>query len=108
MSQPIVYNGKEFQLTTTRRSDPEAGARFVKRNIVQSRERVMRLDATLHDRVTGHLTPFRVWFESGAEQLPPLCFEYQAKSFLRLTFEFDPAAAGPPIGLALNRKPSEG
>jgi len=107
-NQPIVYNGKELLLTTTRKPDPEAGARFAKRNLVQSRGRVMRLDATVRDHATGHLTPFRVWFESGAEQLPPLCFEYQPKSFLRLTFEFDPTAAGPPIGLALHKRQTEG
>ncbi len=105
--QLIIYNGKEFLLRTTRKPDPSAGTKFAERHLAKSSEHVMRLDATLREQTTGHLTAFRLWFESGAEHLSPLCFEYQAKSFLRLTFEFDPASAGPPIGLALNKKETE-
>jgi hypothetical protein len=34
--------------------------------------------------------------------MPPLKFEYQARSFLRLSFEADGAAAVPPIHHLLN------
>ncbi len=101
-SGSLIYNGKEFQLRTTKEDDAAAGAHFVARGLVRESSRVIRLNALLHDCATGHETPFKVWYEVGAEHLPPLRFEYQAKPFLRLTFEFDPAAAGPPVSLVLN------
>ncbi|HVV43617.1 MAG TPA: hypothetical protein VHC72_00380, partial [Bryobacteraceae bacterium] len=103
-SRNLVYNGREFLLRTTRKPDPEAGARFAGRNLVEDAGRVARIDATLREKLTGRLTAFKLWFEIGSEQLPPLCFEYRPKSFLRLTFEFDPISTAPPISLALNRK----
>jgi len=48
-------------------------------------------------------TPFKIWFEAGSEELPPLRFEYQAKPFLRLVFEADATTSVPPVTLALNR-----
>jgi hypothetical protein len=79
-SGSLIYNGKEFLLHTEKVKDTWKGLG------------VIRLGATLHDTVTGVNTPFRVWYEAGSEHLPPLRFEYQAKSFLRLAFEYDPPA----------------
>ena len=98
----LIYNGKEFQMRTVKEADSTAGAHFAERKLVRDAGRVMRLSATLHEQATGQQTPFKVWYEAGDERLPPLRFEYQARSFLRLTFEFDPAAAGPPLSPALN------
>jgi hypothetical protein len=100
----LIYNGKQFLLHTRKEPDLTAGTYFVMRDMVSDANRVMLLSARIEDCTTGQITPFRVWFESGQEHLPPLRFEYQAKSFLRLVFEFDPAASGPPVGLALNKK----
>lgn len=88
----LIYNGREFRLRTTKEADEQTGARLVAKNIAQDAGRVIRLNATLREYAAGHETPFKVWYESGSEHLPPLCFEYQARSFLRLTFEFDRAA----------------
>ncbi len=86
----LVYNGKEFELRTTKQA--EAGG-------------TIRLNATLRECSTGRETPFKVWYKAGAEHLPPLRFEYQARSFLRLTFEFDPVssndASDSPVGVTL-------
>ena len=60
----------------------------------------MRINALLTEKKTGIKTPFRVWHEAGAEQSLPLRFEYQARPFLRLTFESDPKAETPPIRFA--------
>jgi len=99
----LVYNGKQYLLRTHKQRDSSLGAR------------VVRLDATLRNEATGHITPFAVWFEEGAERQPPLRFEYQARSFLRLTFDSIPAArslsalsahstaTNPPITLAFAR-----
>lgn len=81
----LIYNGREFELRTTKEADGRA----------------IRLNATLREKATGRETPFKVWYEAGAEHLPPLRFEYQARSFLRLTFEFDPEASRSPVGVAL-------
>jgi hypothetical protein len=81
----LVFNGKQFTLDTEKEPVPSAS--------------VTRLNAVLTEKKTGIRTPFRIWFEPGQGSLP-LRFEYQAKSFLRLTFEADPAASAPPIRFA--------
>jgi hypothetical protein len=97
----LVYNGKQYQLHTRKQREYAAGSRMI------------RLDATLLNDITGHTTPFAVWFEEGSERRPPLRFEYQARSFLRLTFAANPAAefssdaqsaVVPPISLVLSQK----
>ena len=77
-SGALIYNGKEFLLHTDKEPDSARGAG------------VMRLSATIHDCASGVNTPFKVWYEAGSEHLPPLRFEYQAKPFLRLTFDCVP------------------
>ncbi len=82
-SSLLVFNGKEFQLDAEKTPDGK----------------LTRLNAMLTEKKTGIRTPFRLWFEAGQDGLP-VRFEYQAKSFLRLTFEADAAATAPPIRLA--------
>ena len=96
-SGTLIYNGKEFRLNTEKEPDTAAGAKMALRGIVKKASGVMRLNATLYDFTTRVVTPFRVWYEAGSEQMPPLRFEYQARSFLRLAFEYDPDASGPPL-----------
>ena len=100
----LTFNAKEFLLRTTKEPDPSMGAHFAGRKLVSDPNRVILLNAHLTDGTSGLVTSFKVWFESGQEHLSPLRFEYQAKPFLRLVFEFDPAASGPPIEFALNKK----
>ncbi|MGA2716462.1 MAG: hypothetical protein ABSG41_25485, partial [Bryobacteraceae bacterium] len=93
----LIYNGKEFELRTEKEPDAVASAHFAMKNLVREGGRVMRLNATLREYATGRQTPFKVWYEAGSEHMPPLRFEYQARPFLRLTFEYDPATSGPDI-----------
>lgn len=93
----LVFNSKEFQLDAQKEKDATATAHFIEKKLVPSYGCVMRMDALLTEKRTGSKTPFRLWYESGAEQTLPLRFEYQAKSFLRLTFEASAAADTPPI-----------
>ena len=108
-SATLIYNGKEFRLDTAKESDAGMGEKMTLRGIGKDAAQVMRLNATLYDFTTRVTTPFKVWYEAGSEHLPPLRFEYQARSFLRLAFEFDPAASGPPLvpSLAKNASPKE-
>jgi hypothetical protein len=96
----LVFNSKQFQLDTQKEEDAEAGAHFSSKQLVRPSGNVMRMSAVLTEKRTGERTPFRVWYEAGAEQKLPLRFEYQAKSFLRLTFEADAKAETPPIRFA--------
>jgi hypothetical protein len=99
----LVYNGKDYRLRTEKIFDTAMGARFGERNLVQDANRVVRLDAVLEEVTKSVKTPFKVWFESGNEQMPPLAFEYQARSFLRLYFEADLNTSVPAVSLALNK-----
>jgi hypothetical protein len=36
---------------------------------------------------TGYETPFRLWLDEASESVVPVRFEFQPRSFLRLTFE---------------------
>jgi hypothetical protein len=101
-SGSLIYNGKEYQLRTTKEPDTTACAHFAGRKLLREGGRVMRLNAELEEQATGRRTPFKVWYEAGSEHLPPLRFEYQAKSFLRLTFEFDSTASCPAAVPSLN------
>jgi hypothetical protein len=83
----LIFNGKDFALRTDKRPDAAVGAELVRRNIARSADRVIRLNGMLQPGKGGARTGFRVWFESGSEQTPPLRFDYQARSFLRLAFE---------------------
>jgi hypothetical protein len=96
----LVFNSKQFQLDTQKEEDAEAGAHFSSRQLVRPSGSVTRMDAVLTEKRTGERTPFHLWYEAGAEQKPPLRFEYQAKSFLRLTFEADAKAETPFIQFA--------
>jgi hypothetical protein len=49
----------------------------------------MRLNGSIQNLATRAKTPFRLWFEPGREM--PLRFEYRAKSYLNLIFEYVPA-----------------
>jgi hypothetical protein len=96
----LFFNSKLFLLETEKEEDSSAGKVFVEKKLATSATSVIRLAAVLTERRTREKTRFRLWYEKGGENTPPLRFDYQAKSFLRLTFQADPDAAIPPIRLA--------
>jgi hypothetical protein len=96
----LFFNSGLFLLETVKKADPDAGAHFAAKNLMPARSVAMRLDATLTDRRTNVRTPFRVWYALGCETEPPLRYEYQVRSFLRLTFEADPNANVPSMRAA--------
>jgi hypothetical protein len=95
----LVFNNKHFQLDAQKEPDEAAGTYFSAKH-QQTSVSIVRLSAVLTEKRTGEKTPFRLWYQAGAEQMLPLRFEYQAKSFLRLTFEADVRAETPPIRFA--------
>ena len=96
MNQTLVYNGKQYRLKTAVEADSSMGARLAERKLARA-DRLMRLNASLKEERKGQISRFQVWFEPRAECAPPLRFEYQARPFLRLTFQADPEAAGPSL-----------
>jgi hypothetical protein len=57
-----------------------------------SRESLLPVRGKIRNLRTAHETLFRLWLEDASESIVPVRIEYQARSFLRLTFEADPAA----------------
>ncbi len=104
----LFFNSKQFLLQTDKEADAGAGAAFAGKKLAARADDVIRMTSTLTDRHTGEKTRFRLWYEKGQEHMPPLRFDYQAKSFLRLTFEAaaetDPAVPVPPVRLAFTDK----
>ncbi len=87
------FNSKKYRLDTVKEFDPTTGARFVEKKIVATASKVVKLSAWITNTETGNRTPFHLWYEKGAESLPPLRFDYQARSFLKLAFEALPVDA---------------
>jgi hypothetical protein len=83
----VIFNGKYFTLRTGKQTDAAMGELLVQRDLATSADRIIRLAGTLQPKSHAERTSFRVWFESGSEHAPPLRFDYQARSFLRLSFE---------------------
>jgi hypothetical protein len=53
----------------------------------------MLLSGALRNEKTNEVTNFRLWFEQGSANFLPLRFEFKPKSYLRLVFDMEPAAA---------------
>ena len=90
-----VYNGRLYGLWLRRYPDPKATAYFRGKRLIAEESTVVRAEGKLRREAGGKETNFQVWVEQAARPLP-LRIEYQAKSYLRLTFEADdaPSTAG--------------
>ena len=97
----LVFNNKQFRLDAEKERDGQATSHFVQKGLIQPSGHVIRMNAALVEKRTGEKSSFRLWYEAGAGHAPPLRFEYQARSFLRLTFEADANAPAPAIRFAL-------
>jgi hypothetical protein len=74
-----VYNEQEYLLELDM---PQAGG---------DREHLLPFRGKIRNLGTGHETPFRLWLADGSDSIVPVRIEFQARSFLRLTFEAVPA-----------------
>ena len=57
----------------------------------RNREHLLLVRGKIRNLRTSHETLFRLWLEDGSDSVVPVRIEYQARSFLRLTFEAVPA-----------------
>src|SRR5450759_206847 len=74
-----VYSEQEYLLEL---ETPQTG---------RGRERLLPVRGKIRNLRTGYETLFRLWLEDGSDSIVPVRIEFQARSFLRLTFEALPA-----------------
>lgn len=68
-----VYNEQEYTLELD--------------TLPAGKDRLVPVHGRIRNLCTGKETLFRVWLEAGSPSVVPVRIEYQARSFLRLTFE---------------------
>jgi len=91
-----IYNARLYSLWLRRYADPKATAFFRGKGQVPEHSKVIRAEGRLRREAGGKETSFQVWVEEGARPMP-MRIEYQAKPYLRLTFEAE-AAGGRQAG----------
>ena len=55
------------------------------------RDRLLPVRGKIRNLRTGYETLFRIWMEEASDSVVPVRIEFQARSYLRLTFETVPA-----------------
>jgi hypothetical protein len=85
------YCGRPYRLRLTRVADPRATAHFRERKLVEGATQVLRVTGRTQREAGGPATDFRLWVASRGQRPLPLRIEYQARPYLRLTFEAESA-----------------
>lgn len=84
-----VYNGKQYRLRTEKSVDEKMGRKLTEKGLVRKAENVQRLSGVITGPDNSEST-FRIWVEQDGSSKLPMRIEFQARSFLRLVFEYDP------------------
>jgi hypothetical protein len=82
-SQRFVYGGYAHRLETAKRPAPHLAERYGRPVLV--------LSGAVHSGRTGNKSRFKLWLEDDPAATLPLRIELQPRSFLRLSFEYDPS-----------------
>jgi hypothetical protein len=82
-----VYADRMYRLWLHKIADPRATEDFRARKLIAPGANVVRASGKVQREAGGRETQFRIWVEEGNQRPIPLRIEYQAKSYLRLTFE---------------------
>jgi hypothetical protein len=82
-----IYSGRTYRIQLSRAADPKATAHFRGRDLIAAPAEVIRVSGRVRREAGGKETDFRGWISSQDERPIPLRIEYQAKGYLRLTFE---------------------
>ncbi|MCW5964548.1 MAG: hypothetical protein KIT83_10965 [Bryobacterales bacterium] len=98
-----IYHGHEFTLETWEQPDPVAGKDFVQRNLVKRAEDVIRVEGRSKQMDANKRAAFTLWKDQQDRSGLPLRFEFRPKSFLKLSFEADPAVK-PPVTASWRRE----
>jgi hypothetical protein len=84
----FVHHGKPYVLDASKSKDAGMTRKLSERGI-RTGGPLMRMDGTIHESPAGAKTTFKIWTDPAGESALPLRIEYQARSFLWLTFERD-------------------
>jgi hypothetical protein len=82
-----LYAGRMYRLWLHKVADPKTTEDFRARKLIAPGGKVVRASGKVQREAGGKETQFRIWVEEGNRRPIPLRIEYQAKSYLRLTFE---------------------
>jgi hypothetical protein len=82
-----LYGGRLYRLWLHTVADQNTTEDFRARKLIASTAKVVRASGKVQREAGGKETQFRIWVEEGNRRPIPLRIEYQAKSYLRLTFE---------------------
>ena len=91
VSSAYVYNEDRYTLRLSCTPDPDLGKRFAGDGWPVRPESLVRIKGTVQN-LTKRLRParFQFWIDRNAEPPLPLRVEFEARSFLRLSFECQP------------------
>ena len=93
-----VYAEKRYSLAIEKVKDETQGNHFKAAGLAQDAGAVRLLKGEILNESTHQKTQFQLWAEQGSSELPlPLRIEFQPRSYLRLTFEWDRTV--PPVAL---------
>jgi len=81
------YWGKLYRIRLSRSVERKATAYFRERQLITASTDVLRVSGRVRRETDNKETDFRLWIPGEGERPLPLRIEYQAKPYLRLTFE---------------------
>jgi len=88
-----VHSAREYRLECERTPDPRTGAAMAANGLTNQAGAVMRFTVRLSALATRQVSTFRLWLDN---QSPlPLRIEYAARSYLRISLEYEPVEAQP-------------
>jgi hypothetical protein len=88
-----VHDARDYRLEWDRTSDPRTGAVLAANRLTTQPDAVMQFTCRLSCFATRQASTFRLWKDN--QSVLPLRIEYQARSYLRINLEYEPAEAQP-------------
>ncbi len=92
-----IRHGRKFERGIPREPDAKKGAEFQEAGLVKDWAAAQRLEGRSRYLATNDTTNFTIWQDANDRSALPLRFEFQPKSFLKLTFERDPHVKPPTL-----------
>jgi len=84
-----VHEAIPYRMACRKDTDSEMGAILAARNLVSSPGAIVRVSGETRNLKNKGVSTFRFWLEKGSDL--PLRIEFQARAYLRIILEVDPA-----------------